>query len=385
MKGIFEQLDKCNLEIRKEKRRRRYQLHLYNSLYENGHIAKMGDPTLTWLILGDKCTATATLNGKELCYLVYGGQWSKKIIDELMETRGKSRKAIWRDLKRLKKVKRIDYETRAGVGTRIVVYPIAGTFERRFKVVKEIGRNDLKQGSKRPMTKVETTFDKSQNDLYQNGIGEEPTKENKQNSETGKNGSPLSKTLAKTKTTTQPNGVVVSLPKTEKTPEAMDVLNDIIISRVFKELEEKTIGIKKLKQLIQGKDPEKIFRLALYAKKHAKNNVSGYFVTLISQDADIPESESKARPKVPPPAGGYQTGKGALLDSNFYMSCIPQEAIAIAQQKFPKDVKKAVVKLLDVYHTKYDPRDYYKTEDQLTEEEKERMVEIIKKWDKIPD
>jgi len=364
MSNIFKRLDQCDLEIKKEKRRKRYRLCVYNSLFQNGHIAEMGDPALTWLILGDKCTATATRNGKVLGYLVYSGRWSGTIINELAEIRGKSRKAIERDLKRLKKVKRIDYQKRRGVGARIVVYPIPGTFEREFKTIKDIGQNGTKQRSKRHKESVKMTLDKGQNDLNSNPPPEELAKENKGSSETGKNGSALTNTLTKTKETTTSPDVAAA------------------ISQIFKG----AVKTDKVKDRIQGKNPDEVVALARYCQEEssAKNPV-GLFFTMLKEGTNPPALVTKTRPAIPPPSGGYQTGDGTLCDISFYMSCVPEEAVAIAQQKFPEDVEKAIIKLLNCYHEKYDPRDYYKTEDQLTEEEKKRMVEIIKKWDKIPD
>ncbi|MBA7530401.1 hypothetical protein ES705_22607 [subsurface metagenome] len=363
MSNIFEKIDQCDLEIKKEKRRKRYRLCIYNSLYQNGHIARMGDPTLTWLVLGDKCTATATINGKVAGYLVYNGQWCKTLIDELAKIRGKSKKAIERDLKHLKKVKRIDYQRRRGVGARIVVYPIPGTFERSFKAIKDIGRNDPKQRAKRPLIKVETTFDKSQSDLYQNDIGKEKPKEKKKELKTGKNGSALYKDLNN-----------------------KDKNNNKDVAAVVSQIFKGTVKTDKVKDRIQGKNPDEVIALARYCQEEssAKNPV-GLFFNMLKESTKPPAPATKTRPKIPKPAGGYQTGREPHFDSSFYMSCVPEQAITIAQQKFPKDIEKAVERLLVIYHKKFDPRDYYKSKEQLTEEESKNMVEIIEKWEKIPD
>lgn len=53
----------------------------------------MGDATLTYLILEDKCTCEVTFNGKTW-YLVYGGKYCR-IISELCEIMKKDRKTIW--------------------------------------------------------------------------------------------------------------------------------------------------------------------------------------------------------------------------------------------------------------------------------------------------
>lgn len=269
-------------------------MHLYNSLYENGHIAKMGDPTLTWLVLGDKCTATATINGRVVGYLVYGGQWCDTLIDELAEIRGKSRKAIERDLKHLKTVKRIDCQRRRGVGTRIVVYPIPGTFERSFKAVKDIVRNDPKQRSKGPMTKVETTFDKGQNNLYQNVIGEEKPKENKKELKTGKNGSALYKDLNN---------------KDKRNNNNKDVA--AVVSQIFKG----TVKTDKVKDRIQDKNPDEVIALARYCQEESRaHNPVGLFFSMLKEGTKPPAPATKTRFKIPPPKGGYQTGEEPFTD-----------------------------------------------------------------------
>ncbi len=353
MNDIFEKIDQCDLEIKKEKRRQRYRLCIYNSLYQNGHIARMGDPTLTWLVLGDKCTATATINGKVIGYLVYNGQWCKTLIDELAEIRGKSRKAIERDLEHLKEVKRIDYQRRRGVGARIVVYPIPGTFERSFKAVKDIGRNDPKQRSKRPMTKVETTFDKGQNDLCQNGIGKEKPKENKRELKTGKNGSALYKDLNN---------------KDKRNNNNKDVA--AVVSQIFKG----RVKTDKVKDQIKGKNPDEVIALARYCQEEssAKNPV-GLFFTMLKEGTKPPAPATKIRPDIPPPAGGYQSGDEPLFSPRQF---VPEQVIAYFQQNGEAEhiIDNRLWKFLERYHKKHDPKNYYAYKQDLTQEEVANML-----------
>lgn len=353
MESIFKRLDKCDLEIKKEKRKKRYRLSVYNSLFFDGHIARMGDPTLTWLILGDKCTATVMLNGKVFCYLVYGGRYSDKIIDELAKIRGKDKRAIWRDLKRLKKEKRIDYETCRGVGTRIVVYPIEGVFERSFKATKDIGHNGTKQVPKRNLITTKMALDNYHNGTSQKGTGKESAKENKGNSEMAKNGSPCTRTYTKTKETMTTTSPVAAA-----------------ISQIFKG----RVKTDKVKDQIKGKNPDEVIALARYCQKEssAKNPV-GLFFTMLKEGTKPPAPATKTRPVIPPPKGGYQSGDEPLVSPRQF---VPEEVIVLFQQYGDAEhiVDNKLWKFLERYHKKHTPRDYYKDKDQLTPEEIANML-----------
>lgn len=350
MTNIFEKLDKFDVEVRKEKSKRKYRLWIYNSLFTDGHIAKMGDPTLTWLVLGDKCTGTAIFNGKVLGYLVYGGQYSDKIIDELVKIRGKSKSAIWRDLEHLKKTKRIDYQTRRGVGTRIIVYPIPGAFERQFKTVKSIGhkeRNVTKKLTKRCLVSNKMLLSKSHNVTYEKSPKKELPKENKDNSENGKNRKVLDNDLYKDNSNNKDLLAVASQ-----------------IARILKG----TITKEKVLAEIQGGEQEKMLGLAREViERSGVENPAGLFITLAR--------EEKAK--------GQEQGQASATGVFAY---IPDEVLGIVKEKFQgKELENQLWQTLDRYHERFNPREFHKCKEDLSESEIRDMVEITKRSAKSKD
>jgi len=308
MKNIFEKLDHVRAQIKEEKRKKKYRLGLYDKLYTDGHLRTMKNATLTYLILGDKCTSEVTFNGEQY-YLVYGGRFSETIISELVEITGKSRNTIWRELRYLKKIKRIDFETRDGFGTRIVVKPIPDAFQRRFKESKELSQNevgkngqDLYQNEIAPMSKQDSTYVKMkqqvvQNGVARNGVDKEKLKEIKENSETGKNEVSLTKTYTKTYT------------KTEETTTTQTGDVAAVVSEIFKD----TVKADKVKDKIQGKNPDEVIALAHYCQEesNAKNPV-GLFFTMLEEGTKPPAPAKKLWQRIKPPAGGYQSGEEPL-------------------------------------------------------------------------
>lgn len=343
MTNIFEKLDKFDVEVKKEKSRRKYRLWIYNSLFTDGHIARMGDPTLTWLVLGDKCTGTAIFNGRVLGYLVYGGQYSDKIIDELVKIRGKSKPAIWRDLEHLKKTKRIDYQTRRGVGTRVIIYPIFGVFERSFKAVKDIGhkeRNVTKKVTKRSLISNETLFSKSHNVTSEKSPKKELPKENKGNSENGKNGKCLDNDLYKDNSNNKELIAVAS--------QIAKVLNGAITKEnVLTE--------------IQGQDLRKMVRIAdEVMERQGVQNPVGLWISLVR--------EEKAKDKKP----------NQTIVTGVY-AFIPDEVLGVIKEKFQgKELENRLWEVLDQYHERFNPNTFHKWKEDLSESEIRNMVKVAK-------
>lgn len=345
MSNLFERLDKSDLEIRKEKTKRKYRLHLYNSLYQNGYIAEMGDSTLTWLILGDKCTATAQLDGQVVSYLVYNGQWSGTIIDQLAEIRGKSRGAIERDLKRLKELNRIDYQRRTGAGTRIIVFPIPGTFERKFKAVKDLGQSDIKIISKWDKDYIKVGQRLSQSDIKSKSANKKSVKENKGNVESRQNRKVLDNDLYKDNSNNKELLAVAS--------QIARVLNG-------------TITKEKVLAEIQGREPEKMLGLAREVmERSGVQNPAGLWVTLVR--------EEKAKGKEP----------NQTIVTGVYVF-IPDEVLGIFKEKLQgKELENQLWQTLDKYHKKFNPREFHKFKEDLSESEIKNMVEVAKKVQKL--
>lgn len=76
-----------------------------------------------------------------------------------------------------------------------------------------------------------------------------------------------------------------------------------------------TITAGKIKDLIRGKKPGKMLHLARYCNQNADRNPAGLFVTLVKDDADVPEPKWQ-KPKIPKPEGGYQTGEEPLCQED---------------------------------------------------------------------
>lgn len=67
----------------------------------------------------------------------------------------------------------------------------------------------------------------------------------------------------------------------------------------------------KIQNLIKGKDPDEMLRLAHYCSEEGENP-PGLFTTMVKENAEVPKRKA-GKPKIPPPPGGYQSGKGPLL------------------------------------------------------------------------
>ena len=269
---IFEELDRLKEKTKREKQAKSYRLLVFNSLWQNGYSKEMG-PVAAWVyvILGDKCTREETLAGK-VCLFVYGGGYSKTIIKELAEFVGKSIWIIWRALKQLKKIGRIDYQTRQRVGTRIVVFPIPGAFEKHLNkpkngFIKELnkGKNAL-NNSAGAIDNSAGAITNSAGAIIQPGLFEESGKENKQNSKLPETESPLTKTTTKT--------FVVACSE---------------ICQILKG----AIRPEKVQNLIKDRDLDEMIKLARRSAEKATQNPVGLFITMVREKTGIPKTETK--------------------------------------------------------------------------------------------
>lgn len=108
------------------------------------------------------------------------------------------------------------------------------------------------------------------------------------------------------------------------------------ISQIFKG----TVKTDKVKDRIQGKNPDDLIALARYCQEESRaTNPPGLFFSMLAEGTKPPAPATKTKRETPPSEGGYQSGEGSLFDNSFYMSCVPDEVIAIVQQKFPKDYR----------------------------------------------
>jgi len=81
-----------------------------------------------------------------------------------------------------------------------------------------------------------------------------------------------------------------------------------VISEIFKG----RVRTDKVKDQIQGKDPDEAVALAYYcAKESTAKNPVGLFFTMLKDGTKPPIPAGKR--EIPPPAEGYQTGEGPLL------------------------------------------------------------------------
>lgn len=293
MISIFEELDKFNLEISKEKRKKKYRLNLYNSLYQNGYFAEMGNATPVYEILGDKCTCQVTMNG-QIWYLVYGGKYSH-IVNELSKILNRTRKTIRRYLNHLKKLGLIQYET-SPLGSRIAVKPIEGAFEKNFNTHKSLGQNYswngqeyTGDGSKQPkgcegMTQVlgqNTPPPKRPSEEIPNIINGNPNFYENQES--------CTRTIPRT-------GI-----KTTTTSELDDVASEII--KILNNPGKGKISLSTIEDRITGKDPAKMKAYALMAAKKATSNIPGYWLRLVKEEPhiELEENDTYQPPEEYPP------------------------------------------------------------------------------------
>ena len=268
---VFKLLDRDDVKTQKEKNKKKFWLSLCSSLFENGHAAEMGQATLTYQVLGYKSTSILELKGK-LVGLVYGGKWSKTIINELAKLHGVSKKTIWRYLKRLKALGRIDYQKRRGIqGARIVVFFIPGALERKAYLGQKfhhlgqkfhhLGQNVLPLG---------------QNVLSKNPPPEELPKENKENLKSDQKSSSPYKDSIKDHTN---NNVLAAVCE--------------ILPAASKE---------EIQKQIQGKNPEKVIAWArACAERSNVQNPPGLFFSELKRRPELfmIDNNESTRKKLP--------------------------------------------------------------------------------------
>lgn len=108
--------------------------------------------------------------------------------------------------------------------------------------------------------------------------------------------------------------------------------------------------------------------MKLSKQKKERGNDTSFIRETAKKGATMPETKGRKR----------------TSEKDFIFSCVPEEAIEIAQQKFPKQEEKVIDRLLVVYHQKYNPRDHYIKREELTKEETQRLVKIIQQRKEIP-
>lgn len=85
----------------------------------------------------------------------------------------------------------------------------------------------------------------------------------------------------------------------------------VVISQIFKG----QVKTDKVKDQIKGKSPDEAIALAHYCQEQSNaNNPVGLFFTMLKEGTKPPAPATKTRRKIPPPKGGYQTGKEPLID-----------------------------------------------------------------------
>ena len=334
---VFELLDRLKRKVKQEKQTKSYRLFVFNSLWQDGYSRKMGPAaTCFFLILGDKCTREEKIADK-LCLFVYGGAYLKTIIQELADLLGKAKPAVWRYLKRLKELGWVDYKTRRNLGTRIVVFPIPGAFERHFNKSKNVLN---KNGN--VLNKNGNVLIKNGNVFIQPGLSKESAKENKQNPKIPETENPLTKTLTKTitKTSVVASSEICQILKGQITPE-------------------------KVRELIQEKDPELMIKLA--KQSVGKEKPVGYWIALVKGNARATENKPNEEVLMPKHEG---TGVFAFC---------PEEVVQVMQGKFRgKELELALWKLLSEYHDKFEPVDFHKFTEALSGQERTRMLALAK-------
>lgn len=341
--GLFEKIKQGNFEIRKAKNQENYSLHIYTGLYTDGHFAKMGYATLIYEILGSKCTSEIIIEGKSW-YQVYGGKWCD-MVGELCKILGiKKRETARRHLDRLEKLNYISYET-GSKGVRILVKPIEGAFLRKFS-----RHTKKKVVSENRVPKERKSVSEKSNSMSEDGTPDV----RKSDSDCPKNGH-LSDEV---------NSNITKHKNIKETPTEGNDVVDVLLS-ILNQPEMGTISKEVIAGLIERKDPDKMIRLANYAKDHATTNLPGYFRKSVEDSPDLPPIEE---PEIEP----WNTS------GNYYSSWVTEEVRKIAYEKFDSQWQLAVQRIVDYYNLEY------KSESELTTEEKETMLTAIKEWKEIP-
>ncbi|MBA7548658.1 hypothetical protein ES705_41123 [subsurface metagenome] len=127
---------------------------------------------------------------------------------------------------------------------------------------------------------------------------------------------------------------------------------------------------KKIKSVIRNKDPNEIITLAKYCQEKEKKgwirNAPGLWITLAKRNAKI-----------------LGTGKEAIMPKHegtgIFAFC-PEEVVQVMQEKFPgKELEPALWKLMDKYHLKFEPADFHKFKEDLSGQERARLLDLAKK------
>ena len=146
---------------------------------------------------------------------------------------------------------------------------------------------------------------------------------------------------------------------------------DDVVSKIF-QIFKGSMKQSKIQNLIKGKDPDEMLRLAHYCSEKGENP-PGLFTTMLKEGAKPPIPATKTKPYIPPPSGGCQSGEEPFISPRQF---VPEQVIALFQQNGEPEhiVDNKLWKFLDRYHKKHTPRDYYKDKDQLTPEEIANML-----------
>ena len=169
--------------------------------------------------------------------------------------------------------------------------------------------------------------------------------------------------------------------KNDKNEEETTQHLDDVISKIF-QIFKGSMKQSKIQNLIRGKDPDEMLRLAHYCSEKGENP-PGLFTTMVKENAKVPK-EKEGRPKISPPKGGYQTGKEPLISPRQF---VPEEVMALFEQYGEAEhiIDKRLWKFLERYHEKYDPKNYYADRQDLTQTEIENMIAVAKKQQNEPD
>ncbi|MBA7513280.1 hypothetical protein ES705_05291 [subsurface metagenome] len=100
--------------------------------------------------------------------------------------------------------------------------------------------------------------------------------------------------------------------KNEKNEKETTQHLDDVVSKIF-QIFKGSMKQSKIQNLIKGKDPDEMLRLAHYCSEEGENP-PGLFTTMVKENAKVPKGKDKIR-KIPPPPGGYQTGEEPLDQS----------------------------------------------------------------------
>lgn len=128
---------------------------------------------------------------------------------------------------------------------------------------------------------------------------------------------------------------------------------------------------KKIKDIIRNRDPRQMIALAEYCQKKENKgwvrNAPGLWITMVQGNAMIPGTGSKEAIMT------KHEGTG------IFAFC-PEEVVRVMREKFQgKELEPALQKLLQKYHDKYEPADYHKFKEDLSGEERAKILGLAKK------